>query len=173
VEPLIVKLWDHDTLGHDDPIGQVVIDLSPLLLPASPGVIAGWFPVYDTLRGNRGEVRLSVRLKLIRDLNKFRESSCDVRFFAGLVSAAAAAAACDDAGIFSNNKLLTQMNRQGLPVGYSVTALHGFVEELFVRDDPEFQWIDKIRAPRASNEARQVHSFSYVFPYASSPMFSF
>jgi hypothetical protein len=48
-------------------------------------------------------------------------------------------------------------------VGYSVTALHGFVEELFVRDDPEFQWIDKIRAPRASNEARQVCFFLSFF----------
>jgi hypothetical protein len=34
--------------------------------------------------------------------------------------------------------------------------LHGFVEELVVNDDPEYQWIDKIRTPRASNEARQL-----------------
>lgn len=25
-----------------------------------------------------------------------------------------------------------------------------------INDDPEYQWIDKIRTPRASNEARQV-----------------
>lgn len=31
----------------------------------------------------------------------------------------------------------------------------GFVEELVVNDDPEYQWIDKIRTPRTSNEARQ------------------
>jgi len=30
------------------------------------------------------------------------------------------------------------------------------VEELVVNDDPEYQWIDKIRTPRASNEARQT-----------------
>lgn len=30
------------------------------------------------------------------------------------------------------------------------------MEELVVNDDPEYQWIDKIRTPRASNEARQV-----------------
>jgi hypothetical protein len=34
--------------------------------------------------------------------------------------------------------------------------IHGFVEELVVNDDPEYQWIDKIRTPRASNEARLV-----------------
>ena len=32
----------------------------------------------------------------------------------------------------------------------------GFVEELVVNDDPEYKWIDKIRTPRASNEARQL-----------------
>lgn len=34
--------------------------------------------------------------------------------------------------------------------------MQGFVEELVVNDDPEYQWIDKIRTPRASNEARQT-----------------
>jgi len=34
--------------------------------------------------------------------------------------------------------------------------VHGFVEELVVEDDPEYQWLDKIRTPRATNEARQT-----------------
>lgn len=38
-------------------------------------------------------------------------------------------------------------------------AIYGFVEELVVDDDPEYQWIDKIRTPRASNEARQTLFF--------------
>ena len=29
------------------------------------------------------------------------------------------------------------------------------MEELVLNDDPEYQWIDKIRTPRTSNEARQ------------------
>lgn len=37
--------------------------------------------------------------------------------------------------------------------------IHGFVEELVVSDDPEYKWIDKIRTPRASNEARQTLFF--------------
>ena len=44
----------------------------------------------------------------------------------------------------------------GVPHGYHIEALHGFVEELVVNDDPEYQWIDKIRSMRASNEARQI-----------------
>lgn len=43
-----------------------------------------------------------------------------------------------------------------VPHGYRAQVIHGFVEELVVNDDPEYQWIDKIRTPRASNEARQV-----------------
>lgn len=43
-----------------------------------------------------------------------------------------------------------------IPWGYKAQAILGFVEELVVNDDPEYQWIDKIRTPRASNEARQT-----------------
>lgn len=42
-----------------------------------------------------------------------------------------------------------------IPRGYRATMVHGFVEELVVNEDPEYQWIDRIRTPRASNEARQ------------------
>ena len=42
-----------------------------------------------------------------------------------------------------------------VPQGYRLQIINGFVEELVVNDDPEYQWIDKIRTPRASNEARQ------------------
>lgn len=43
-----------------------------------------------------------------------------------------------------------------IPQGYQAKIINGFVEELIVDDDPEYQWIDKIRTPRASNEARQT-----------------
>ena len=39
-----------------------------------------------------------------------------------------------------------------VPEGYRAQFINGFVEELVVNDDPEYQWIDKIRTPRASNE---------------------
>lgn len=42
-----------------------------------------------------------------------------------------------------------------IPRGYRAAMVHGFVEELVVNEDPEYQWIDRIRTPRASNEARQ------------------
>lgn len=42
-----------------------------------------------------------------------------------------------------------------IPQCYRAVMVHGFVEELVVNEDPEYQWIDRIRTPRASNEARQ------------------
>lgn len=42
-----------------------------------------------------------------------------------------------------------------IPRCYRAALVHGFVEELVVNEDPEYQWIDRIRTPRASNEARQ------------------
>lgn len=42
-----------------------------------------------------------------------------------------------------------------IPKCYRAVIIHGFVEELVVNEDPEYQWIDRIRTPRASNEARQ------------------
>lgn len=46
-----------------------------------------------------------------------------------------------------------------IPEGYELKAIHGFVEELVFADDPEYQWIDKIRTPRSTNEARQTLFF--------------
>ncbi|KAA3675054.1 uncharacterized protein DEA37_0010285 [Paragonimus westermani] len=43
----------------------------------------------------------------------------------------------------------------GVPNGYAIDFLIGFIQELVMNDDPEHQWIEKIRTSRASNEARQ------------------
>lgn len=88
-EPLIFRVCDWDAIAADESIGLVYIDLNPLLsnqatradeadphhdvslrLDAwkggiSTGVIDGWFPLYDTLGGVRGELGLSVKLNFI------------------------------------------------------------------------------------------------------------
>lgn len=147
-EPLQIRIMDYDTYSANDAIGKVYIDLNPLLLSqpvqrpsttasadsssASAGVggcvMSGWLPVFDTMHGIRGEVNLIVKVELFSDLNKFRQSSCGVQFFC-----------CPE-----------------IPEGYKAQFIPGFVEELVVNDDPEYKWIDKIRTPRASNEARQL-----------------
>lgn len=129
-EPLQIRLMDYDTYTANDAIGKVYINLSPLLhkSPSDNGPISGWLPVYDTIHGIRGEINVIVKVDLFTDFNKFRQSSCGVLFF----------------------------HSSNIPYGYSIAMYHGFVEELVVNDDPEYQWIDKIRTPRASNEARQL-----------------
>ncbi|CAG9760324.1 unnamed protein product [Ceutorhynchus assimilis] len=140
-EPLQIRLMDHDTYSANDAIGKVYLNLNPLLLPVAGQLalgdnnpnheISGWIPVFDTMHGIRGEVNVTVKVELFSDFNRFRQSSCGVYFFYSPI----------------------------IPQGYQAKVINGFVEELIVDDDPEYQWIDKIRTPRASNEARQTLFF--------------
>ncbi|XP_067860813.1 C2 domain-containing protein 5 isoform X3 [Heptranchias perlo] len=126
-EPLQITVLDHDTYSANDAIGKVYIDIDPLLSNEAAVVLSGWFPIYDTIRGIRGEINVMVKVDLFHDLNRFRQSSCGVKFFC----------------------------TASIPKCYKAVTIHGFVEELVVNEDPEYQWIDRIRTPRASNEARQ------------------
>jgi hypothetical protein len=140
-EPLLFRVCDSDALSIDESIGVVYIDLNPLLtqtaanenlgeydvaelhLPSrnrnshkndhsNVGMLDGWFPLYDTLGGVRGELELSVKLNFIGDVNPFRDSSAGVQLFP-----------------FSTLDPAS---------GLSVVHIFGFVEELVVADDPEF-----------------------------------
>lgn len=165
-EPLQIRLMDHDTYSANDAIGKVYVDLNPLLLPAtsslikyngetsashentSNSIMSGWFPVFDTMHGIRGEVKITVKVELFSDFNKFRQSSCGVQFFC-----------CKYFEILIIVVKYVIVLAPVIPHGYHAQIIHGFVEELIVNDDPEYQWIDKIRTPRASNEARQTLFF--------------
>ncbi|XP_033116484.1 C2 domain-containing protein 5-like [Anneissia japonica] len=127
-EPLQIRVMDYDTYSAHDVIGKLYIDLNPLLWNEGASNISGWFPIYDTMHGVRGEMNVVVSVELFPDLNKFRQSSCGVQFF----------------------------STSQVPARHTMSSVLGFVEELVVNDDPEYQWIDKIRTPRASNEARQL-----------------
>lgn len=138
-EPLIFKVCDSDALSHDESIGLVYVDLNPLLAQTASqddhedghaGVIDGFFPLYDTLGGVRGELGLSVKLNYIGDVNPFRDSSAGVQLFP-----------------FSTVDPAS---------GYTVSHIFGFVEELVVADDPEFEWNDNFRRARLSHETRQT-----------------
>lgn len=134
-EPIEFKVMDKDVYTADDAIGKVYMDLGPLLMRAADEeeqgdlCIKGWFPLYDTLRGVRGELYLVAKLRFIGDKNPFRESSAGVQFFGAS---------------FLNPEL------------YLVTRVFGFVEELLVDNDPEFEWKDQFRQARSSNESRQA-----------------
>ena len=83
-EPLIVKLWDMDVLSSDDPIGHVSVEVDSLTKWSSPAEhqIKGWFPVYDTLKGIRGQLDLIVTLEsFFPNVGRFRDTSPRVPFF--------------------------------------------------------------------------------------------
>uniref|UniRef100_A0A8B9GJ57 C2 domain-containing protein 5 n=1 Tax=Amazona collaria TaxID=241587 RepID=A0A8B9GJ57_9PSIT len=80
-EPLQITVLDHDTYSANDAIGKVYIDIDPLLCSEAATVISGWFPIYDTIHGIRGEISVVVKVDLFNDLNRFRQSSCGVKFF--------------------------------------------------------------------------------------------
>lgn len=90
--------------------------------------IAGWFPIYDTMRGVRGELKLSVSLSFFGKATGIGADSTDsVLFSFGSVA----------------------------PPNMIVTQILGFVEELLVDDDPEYDWKDQFRSSRTSNQSRQ------------------
>jgi hypothetical protein len=141
-QPLIFKVCDSDkTLGQDENIGLVYVDLNPLLTTEADrdeqdgegGVsgIDGWFPLYDTLSGVCGELLVSIKLNFIGDVNPFRDSSAGVR--------------------------LLPFSTLDPASDFVVTHVFGFVEELVVADDhPEFPLNENFRQARVSHETRQT-----------------
>lgn len=132
--------------------------------------------------GIRGEINVLVKVDLFNDLNRFRQSSCGVKFFCSkyldhllpflpillffipwrFVSSTFCPALfsflslfCHSQWIFTHILVLSFSSATSIPRCYRAVMVHGFVEELVVNEDPEYQWIDRIRTPRASNEARQ------------------
>ena len=78
--PLVLKCIDKDYMTSDDEIGAVCIDLNPLLYEHEHVQLAGWFPLYDTLRGACGELSIVVKMDFVGDVNPFKESGAGVQF---------------------------------------------------------------------------------------------
>ncbi|GLG96182.1 Putative ca2+-dependent phospholipid-binding protein, partial [Gryllus bimaculatus] len=144
-EPLQIRLMDYDTYSANDSIGKVYLDLNPLLLPPPPtvGKIAGGTDPPSSGSAPAGTV-FSGWIPVFDTMHGIRgEVNIIVKV-----------------ELFSDfNKFRQSSCAPVIPSGYHVQVVHGFVEELVVNDDPEYQWIDKIRTPRASNEARQTLFF--------------
>ncbi|KAI8824408.1 uncharacterized protein EV422DRAFT_519983 [Fimicolochytrium jonesii] len=125
-EPLELKVMDYDQITYNDSIGTVFIDMNPLLTWDSKSQISGWIPIFDTLRGVRGELNVQVRLQFFGDVNPFKDSSAGVQFYTSTA----------------------------LPSNLNVQSVLGFVSALENEDDPEYHWSDNFRTPRTSNESR-------------------
>lgn len=75
--------------------------------------ITGWYPLYDTLRGVRGELYVTIKMDFIGDVNPFKESGAGVHFCSYGMA----------------------------PAGHRVASVIGLVEELIVMPDPEVRAI--------------------------------
>lgn len=131
-EPLELKCMDHD-LYTSDLIGVAYIDLSPLIMRTANSaekdlVISGWFPLFDTARGVRGALLVTVKLQFIGNENPFRDSSAGIQFF-------------------SSSSLSNRC--------FYVQEIFGFVEELVAQEDPENSWQDYfLKGNKTSNDNR-------------------
>eukprot|EP00796_Vickermania_ingenoplastis_P004291 gene4291-3107_t len=61
-DPLEVRVYDHDILSRDPLVGFVNIDCNSFMYRPNP-TISGWFPIFDTSTGLRGDIRLTLRIK--------------------------------------------------------------------------------------------------------------
>jgi len=155
-EPVVFNVWDYDQVTAHNIIGRVYIDLSCLCKAPPPteykeltsdlkqskertylemgaSSIKGWFPIYDTMRGHCGEIRIKASIDFFGDTNPFKDSSAGILFFSAT----------------------------HLPEPFPKAELLGFVEELVYEDDPEEDWADYMRSKRKSNNQRQ-HLFTVL-----------
>eukprot|EP01138_Halocafeteria_seosinensis_P011276 gb/GECG01011518.1/.p1 GENE.gb/GECG01011518.1/~~gb/GECG01011518.1/.p1 ORF type:complete len:1646 (+),score=234.79 gb/GECG01011518.1/:1-4938(+) len=132
-EPLVLQVMDKDVITADDIIGFVMLPLEPLLVrrEGKDGQeLSGWFPIYDTIEGIRGEIEVTVRLQSFGDTwQGGTEAHTTINFF--------------------NESTLVQTQ-------YPQQWIIGFVAELLTEDDPEFDWSDSFRSSRKSNQSRQL-----------------
>ncbi|CAG9537237.1 unnamed protein product [Cercopithifilaria johnstoni] len=126
--PIQFRVMDHDTYSANDAIGRVFYDSSLLVSKIrcsktddNSMEFTNWLPIYDSVYGIRGEIQISISLKLLL--------SSDHGYVRILSASTISALLIND--------------------------IIGLVSDIATVTDPEYEWIDRIRSPRASNEARQ------------------
>ena len=159
-EPLEVKVWDHDTWTADDLIGTFFIDLNVLLLTEQPSM-GTWFPIFDSMRGLRGEICLAIQIKFMhggKQANPFipripeckdgyveHEDNKDGTDITGI------AAQAESVMIFAVSRLD--------PSIYRIEKVVGMVEELALKHDPEHARLQSLRSSRITNDQRMMQFF--------------
>ena len=112
-EPLELRIMDSGAK-----IGGCYISLNPLFTKGKEdkedqtltSSLSGWYPIFDTLEGIRGELYIVVKVQNVNDENPYSESSATVEFF-------------------SSSWLDPEV--------IAVERVMGFVEELVVDTDPQ------------------------------------
>eukprot|EP01102_Stenamoeba_stenopodia_P015331 TRINITY_DN5210_c1_g1_i2.p1 TRINITY_DN5210_c1_g1~~TRINITY_DN5210_c1_g1_i2.p1 ORF type:complete len:983 (-),score=198.93 TRINITY_DN5210_c1_g1_i2:102-3050(-) len=132
--PIEFRVIDHDKLSKGDSIGVVRLDITNVLLSEGTTSIEGWFPIYDTLKGIRGNLNIKIKARFTRNENQFKQK--------------------DTAGV----RFITTSDPTSV---YRISKIYRFVEELVVEADPEHQGAESFRivgesrrSARLSNEQR-------------------
>ncbi|SCM17145.1 conserved Plasmodium protein, unknown function [Plasmodium berghei] len=89
--------------------------------------LEGWFPLYDSLEGIKGELYCTIKWEFFEEKNPYNDNSAVLL-------------------------LGTTSFPKGSP--YYIEEIIGFAHELKIVNDPEYDWKDFIRSSRNSNEAR-------------------
>lgn len=87
--------------SHDS-IGKVSINLDIFATKGGLNEMSGIFPIYDTIHGIRGHLKIKLKVQFFMDNNKYRQTSCGVQLFS---------ASC-------------------VPSGFVANQIQGLVEEL-------------------------------------------
>ncbi|VDN83102.1 unnamed protein product [Brugia pahangi] len=126
--PVQFRVMDHDTYSANDAIGRVFYDVNLLVSKIrcskaddNSMEFTNWLPIYDSVYGIRGEILISVSLKLL---------------------------------LLSDQQYVRILSTSIIST-LSINDIIGLVSDIATVTDPEYEWIDRIRSPRASNEARQ------------------
>ncbi|KAK6756262.1 hypothetical protein RB195_014579 [Necator americanus] len=128
VTSLNPRVMDHDTYSANDAIGRVNLDCNIFVEKMRMQELerideTHVLPIYDTLNGNRGELKFRIKLQLLVET--------DLRNYVQILSGYQ---------IYS---------------GYKIVEIVGLMHELKSEKDPDYEWLDRIRTPKATNEARQ------------------
>ncbi|KAJ2000713.1 hypothetical protein GGI04_004043, partial [Coemansia thaxteri] len=118
----VLSVRSSDTSSHEGFIGETTG-----VLNTYTRTLGGWFPIYDTMCGIRGELKCQIILQYFGDVNPFNSSSAGIQVFS--------------------------TPSPYLPLSPPVSTL-GFISSIVTHIDPEYHWTDSFRTPRASNEAR-------------------
>ncbi|SOV10358.1 conserved Plasmodium protein, unknown function [Plasmodium gaboni] len=121
--PLKITIDDAENINN----GYIQIDLSFFYFHDNLK-LEGWFPLYDSLAGLKGELYCIIKWEFFEEKNPYNENSSDVLLLGTT--------------FFPNNS------------PYYIEQIIDFANELKIVNDPEYDWKDLIRSNRNSNEAR-------------------
>lgn len=142
----IIKVFDEDRISGQS-IGAVHLDLSmlaskpPSVLNESDHDIYGWYPIYDTFEGLRGEIEIKVNYKPSRSIEVYK-----IVFIYNQ----------NDSVAFLYSSTINFDSEK-----YILRDMDEFIEELVVDTDPEYER----NKGKSVNEKRQLVMWKLTYLY--------